>query len=145
MFNPLGMAVGFLVADSRNVKDPLLPALVGGMLPMPMGPIAAVVLADSSPATTAVAPAKPDPRAIERAIDAAYERLRGAGKKGAVEALRFGAGIAGTIDKLGEPERSTLGAKLERLIGYALSLLSGSNPPPPEEGGGEEIAKRRRS
>jgi hypothetical protein len=44
--HPMGMIFGLLLAKQRNVEDPLMPALVSGMLPMPMGIVASLLLID---------------------------------------------------------------------------------------------------
>ncbi|MEQ1564148.1 MAG: hypothetical protein ABMA64_00830 [Myxococcota bacterium] len=54
MFNPMGMAVGLLVARQRGSTDAITPALLGGALPMPLGPLAALLLAQPAPAPPVV-------------------------------------------------------------------------------------------
>jgi hypothetical protein len=55
------MMVGLVLARQRKVENPLVPALVAGMVPMPLGVVAAVLLTDSAKkeAETPITPTKP--------------------------------------------------------------------------------------
>lgn len=94
MFNPTGMAMGLLVAKQKGVKDPLLPAIVGGMLPFPLGPVAALLLArEPEPAPAPVVAAAPqaqppDKDAVAKELQDATEALRQAKTKAAITAAR---------------------------------------------------------
>jgi hypothetical protein len=48
----MGMIFGLILARQHDVKDPLMPALVSGILPMPMGIIAALLLTERQAETS---------------------------------------------------------------------------------------------
>ena len=54
MLNAMGMMVGLVLARQRKVENPLVPALVAGMMPMPLGVVAAVALTDAGKKETPV-------------------------------------------------------------------------------------------
>jgi hypothetical protein len=78
-FQPMGMVFGLVLAKQRNVENPLVPALVSGMLPMPMGIVASLLLIDrqsnEATSTTSPAPQEPKPQ-IGEALDAYQHAIK---------------------------------------------------------------------
>jgi len=127
------MALGFFIAQDRKAKDPIIPALIGGVLPLPLGPVAAALLTDTRSATVAAATAPPAPRpapppppdakeqpkVVVDAIHRAEELLKEQGSKYVATALKLAASVHELLPQYADDQRQLIANELHTLLSFA--------------------------
>jgi len=85
MFNPMGMVIGLALAQQRTA-DPLIPAIVAGALPMPLGIVASTLLVDRETQAATPLPTPPTAPPVEQQLEDAIKAVESAQQSGDAKA-----------------------------------------------------------